>query len=74
MDISAVNPALRTATQKAPAVNLENAVVRWFASTASPLIPGKRVDGVERRTLRHDGVKLRVYTPAQPSGAGLTRA
>lgn len=71
MDISAVNPALRTATRKAPAVNLENAVVRWFASTASPLIPGKRVAGVERRTLRHDGVKLRVYTPAQPSGAGL---
>ncbi|WP_345799898.1 alpha/beta hydrolase [Microbacterium sp. AZCO] len=71
MDISAVNPALRTATEKAPAVNIENRAVRWFAATASALMPGKRVDGVERRTLRHDGVKLRVYTPVQPSGAGL---
>ncbi|WP_203580354.1 alpha/beta hydrolase [Microbacterium hibisci] len=71
MDISAVNPTLRTATEKAPAVNLENSVVRWLAGAASPLIPGKRVAGVERRTLRHDGVKLRVYIPARPSGAGL---
>lgn len=71
MDISAVNPALRTATEKAPTVNIENGAMRWFAATASSLMPGKRVDGVERRTLRHDGVKLRVYVPARPSGAGL---
>ena len=71
MDISAVNPALRTATERAPAVNIERPVVRWFAATASSVIPGKRVAGVERRILRSDGVKLRVYTPAQPSGAGL---
>jgi len=71
VDISAVNPALRTATEKAPSVNIENGAMRWFAATASSLIPGKRVDGVERRTLRHDGVKLRVYAPAQPSGAAL---
>ncbi|GAA5201844.1 alpha/beta hydrolase [Microbacterium jejuense] len=71
MDISAVNPALRDATEKAPTVNIENSAMRWFAATASALLPGKRVDGVDRRTLRHDGVKLRVYTPARPSGAGL---
>lgn len=71
MDISAVDPTLRAATAKAPAINLENGAVRWFAATASALIPGKQVDGVTRRTLRHDGVKLRIYTPPQPSGAGL---
>ncbi|WP_442576879.1 hypothetical protein ACSBPH_07070 [Microbacterium sp. F51-2R] len=71
MDISAVNPALRAATAKTPAIDLENGAVRWLAATASSLIPGKRVDGVTRRTLRHDGVKLRIYTPPQPSGAGL---
>ncbi|MFC8681964.1 alpha/beta hydrolase [Microbacterium ureisolvens] len=71
MDISAVNPALRTATEKAPTIRIDKPAVRWFAATASSLIPGRRVDGVERRTLRHDGVKLRIYIPAQPSGAGL---
>ena len=69
MDLSAVNPALRAATAKAPAVNIENDAMRWFAATASALMPGKRVDGVQRRTLRHDGVRLRVYVPARPSGA-----
>ncbi|GAA1942296.1 alpha/beta hydrolase [Microbacterium deminutum] len=71
MDISNVAPSLRTATQKSPKVNIENRFLRRFAASASALLPGKRVEGVERRLLRHGGVKLRVYVPANPSGAGL---
>ncbi len=71
MDIAKVDPGLRAATEKSPKVNIQNRFMRMLAASASSLIPGKRVDGVERRIVRHGGVKLRVYVPAGPSGAGL---
>src|SRR5688572_32839181 len=45
--------------------------MRMFASAASSLIPGKVVEGVDRRLVRPGGIKLRVYVPAEPTGAGL---
>ncbi|MBB1511293.1 alpha/beta hydrolase [Tessaracoccus sp. MC1627] len=55
-----------------PAMHLENRVVLAAAGRVSRVIPGKRVDGVSRRIVRlGDGARLRVYTPATPSGAGL---
>ncbi len=71
MDISRVDPSLQPATKKLPRMNLESGFLRWLVGSASPLMPGKRVDGVERRIVRAGGVKLRVYIPAEPSGAGL---
>nr|WP_255421997.1 alpha/beta hydrolase [Tessaracoccus sp. MC1627] len=53
-------------------MHLENRVVLAAAGRVSRVIPGKRVDGVSRRIVRlGDGARLRVYTPATPSGAGL---
>lgn len=71
MDISDVNPQLRAATKKAPRINFENALTRWIIAKAAGLAPGKRMEGVERRTVVHEGVKLRVYIPAHASGAAL---
>lgn len=71
MDIDRVDPSLRDATRKAPQLKLENPVTLWLLSTLSRFAPGKRIDGVERRVVREDGVRVRVYTPSTPSGAGL---
>ena len=71
MDITLVDPSLRGATKKSPKLNLENGVVRTLVSILSAAMPGKLVDGVERRLVRAGDVKLRVYIPASPSGAGL---
>ena len=71
MDISIVDPELRAATLKAPKLNLENPVMLKLVGVGSAIMPGKRVDGVERRIVRERGLKLRVYVPDNPSGAGL---
>lgn len=71
MDLAKVDPSLRPATQKAPVINIENGFTLWTVSALSRLAPGKRIDGVERRIVREGGVRVRVYTPARPSGAGL---
>lgn len=72
MDISRVDPQLRSRLGLMPALNLENRVVLAAAGRLSRLIPGSRVDGVTRRPVHlGDGVRLRVYTPAAPSGAAL---
>lgn len=72
MDISRVDPSLREATQRAPRLNLENPIVLGAITRLSSLMPGKRVDGVDRRIVKlGSGVRLRVYTPESPSGAGL---
>jgi acetyl esterase/lipase len=71
VDIAKVDPGLQSATVKSPKLNLENRFMRMFAATASSLIRGKDVEGVERRIERSGGVTLRVYVPANPSGAGL---
>ena len=69
MDIARVDPGLRRAIERSPKLNLENRFMRMFAASASSLVPGKVVEGVERRLVRSGGVKLRVYVPAEPSGA-----
>ena len=71
MDLSAVHPTLRAAAQKVPRTDLESRAVRLLARAATAFVPGRRVAGVSRRTVRHDGLRLRVYTPSRPSGAGL---
>lgn len=71
MDISSVDPELRAATLKAPRLNLENRALLALVGLASTIIPGKRVEGVERRVVRERGLKLRVYVPDDPSGAAL---
>jgi len=71
VDISIVDPELRAATLKAPKLNLENPVMLKLVGVGSAIMPGKRVDGVERRIVRERGLKLRVYVPDNPSGAGL---
>lgn len=71
MDIERVDPSLRKATARAPRLNLENPLVLWLVSTLSRLAPGARVEGVERRVVRDGAVRVRVYTPRNPSGAGL---
>ncbi|MDF2581035.1 MAG: hypothetical protein K0S49_2614 [Microbacterium sp.] len=71
MEISSVAPELRAATLKAPTVNIENRFMLKLVGLASAIIPGKRVDGVDRRVVRERGLKLRVYIPDKPSGAGL---
>ena len=71
MDIAKVDPSLRTATEKSPKLNLENGLTRWLIATLSGMAPGKKIDGVERRLVRAGDLRLRVYVPENPSGAGL---
>ena len=71
MDIAKVDPSLRAATEKSPKLNLENGLTRWLIATLSGMAPGKKVDGVERRLVRAGDLRLRVYVPENPSGAGL---
>jgi acetyl esterase/lipase len=71
VDLSAIDPELRAATARAPKLNLENPLVLRTISTLSRFSPGARVDQVDRRIVREGGVRVRVYTPPSPSGAGL---
>ena len=71
MDIAKVDPSLRAATEKSPKLNLENGLTRWLIATLSGMAPGKKIDGVERRLVRAGDLRLRVYVPENPSGAGL---
>lgn len=66
-----IDPTLVPALRRAPAMNLENRFVLWLVGAASPLLPGRRVEGVERTTARVGDVRLRVYRPQNPTGAGL---
>ncbi len=77
MDILIVDPELRAATLKAPKLNLENPVMLTLVGLGSAIMPGKRVDGVERRIVRERGLKLRVYVPdilRAPACCGSTAA
>jgi len=71
LDIAKVDPSLRAATEKSPKLNLENGLTRWLIATLSGMAPGKKIDGVERRLVRAGDLRLRVYVPENPSGAGL---
>lgn len=71
MDLRAIDPELRAATARAPKLDLENPLVLWTISTLSRFAPGARVDQVSRRIVGEGEVRVRVYTPPSPSGAGL---
>jgi acetyl esterase/lipase len=71
VDLSAIDPEPREATARAPKLNLANPLVLRTISTLSRFAPGARVDQVDRRIVRDGGVRVRVYTPPSPSGAGL---
>ncbi|WP_218043576.1 alpha/beta hydrolase [Paramicrobacterium fandaimingii] len=71
MNINDVDPRLREATRKSTTLNLENRLIRSLGGAASKLIPGKRVDGVERRLVREADVHLRAYIPSAPAGGAL---
>ncbi len=71
MDITRVDPSLREVTRRAPKLKLENRFVLALVSSLSGLLPGARVEGVERRVVRDGDVRVRVFVPETPSGAGL---
>jgi acetyl esterase/lipase len=71
VDLADVAPALREQTRKAPKPNVANPLSRWLWATLSRLAPGVTVEGVERRIVHDDEVRVRVYLPAHRSGAGL---
>lgn len=66
-----IDPRLQDATRRLPAVNIENPVARRIGAFVSAHLPGRKVPGVARSTVRANGVRLRVYRPDAPSGAGL---
>lgn len=71
MDLESVDPSLRPATRRVPALRLENGLVRRLIATGMRLAPGRRVGGVERRTVREGDLRLRIYTPENADGGGL---
>ncbi|WP_404434570.1 alpha/beta hydrolase [Microbacterium lacus] len=71
MDISRVDPSLRAATKRAPQLKIENRVVLALISNLTKFIPGFRTNGVERRVIRDGDVRVRLFIPPAPTGAGL---
>jgi len=71
VDIELVDASLRPALGRAPSLNLEKPLLRRFIAGASRLAPGKRIEGVTVRVVREGDIRMRVYTPESPSGAGL---
>ena len=72
MDLERVDPALRPALRRTPVLDIENRLVlALLGGPVSRLVPGRRVEGVERRTVRDGDVRVRLYTPAEPTGSVL---
>ena len=72
MDLERVDPALRPALRRTPVLDIENRLVlALLGGPVSRLVPGRRVEGVERRTIRDGDVRVRLYTPADPTGSAL---
>ncbi|GAA3641982.1 alpha/beta hydrolase [Microbacterium awajiense] len=71
MDLSDIDPALRDAARRVPKLPILTGFGRAVTAAALRLAPGARVDGVERRIVREGAVNVRVYTPADASGAAL---
>lgn len=71
MDLTDIDPELRKAAKRAPRLPILTGFGRALTASAMRLIPGAKVDGVERRVVHEGAVNVRVYTPADASGAGL---
>ncbi|WP_137845060.1 alpha/beta hydrolase [Microbacterium sp. 2FI] len=71
MSLQEVDPALHRALRFTPDLNLESRLSLWLIARASRLAPGARVEGVDRRVVKRDGVSVRVYIPEQTTGAAL---
>ncbi|GAA2972119.1 acetyl esterase/lipase [Microbacterium terrae] len=71
MDIAEIDPTLRAAAKRLPKMNLENRFLLALAGRSGALMRGRRVDSVEREIVRDGDLRLRVYTPARPTGAAL---
>jgi acetyl esterase/lipase len=72
VDLERVDPALRPALRRTPVLDIENRLVlALLGGPVSRLVPGRRVEGVERRTIRDGDVRVRLYTPADPTGSAL---
>src|SRR5699024_1806821 len=63
MDIEQVDPALRTATRRLPVPALSRPLTRTALRIATRLMPVPRTDSVAVRTVRADGLRLRIYWP-----------
>jgi acetyl esterase/lipase len=71
LDLELVDPVLRPAMRRTPALDLENPFVRALLAGFTRLAPGKKVDGVQRRVVRDGDVPVRVYMPARPTGSAM---
>ena len=71
MDITVVDPSLREATLRLPALHLDNPLMLRMAAAGSRLMPTTRVDGVELTREHAQRVGLRVYRPQNADGSAL---
>jgi acetyl esterase/lipase len=71
MRLEEIDESLRPSLERLPAIDLENRFVRLLIGRMSRFARGARVDGVERRIVKEGGLRLRIYTPAAPTGAGM---
>jgi acetyl esterase/lipase len=71
MDLDRVDPSLREATRTMTVPDLSRPLVRRLVATASGLLRVREVPGVRSRTERVGSLRVRVYVPDAPSGAGL---
>lgn len=64
MDMDVVNPELRAATARVPAIRVESRLVRTLLRWAGPMVlRTKAVPGVAVRTLHEGRLRARIYTP-----------
>lgn len=63
MDINDVDPALRDATQKLPALDVSRAALRTLMRVATRVVRVPKIAGVAVRTVKADGIRLRIYLP-----------
>jgi len=63
MEIEKVDVDLREATKRMPATDPSKASMRRMAALALRVMPVRRAAGVRVRTVREDGVAVRVYEP-----------
>lgn len=72
MDMERVHPQLRAMAAKAPKIDVGNPLLRVIARFVSRhLLPAANLPGVTVRNVTEHGVRVRRYTPQEPSGAGL---